>query len=56
MEEEQVFKTEGLTIGALAERLGEHEYGQTPTEFRKAALDPGILADSGIGEASSKTS
>jgi hypothetical protein len=26
IEEEQVYKTEGLTIGALAERLGEHEY------------------------------
>jgi AraC-like DNA-binding protein len=26
IEEEQVFKTEGLTIGGLAERLGEHEY------------------------------
>jgi AraC-like DNA-binding protein len=26
VEEEQVFKTEGLTIGALAERLGEPEY------------------------------
>ena len=30
--------------------------GQTPTEFRKAALEHGILADSGIGEASSKGS
>jgi AraC-like DNA-binding protein len=120
VEEEQVFKTEGLTIGALAERLGEHEYkvrqlinthlgfrnfgaflnhyrvrearkvladpgqrqlgvaevayrfgysslgpfnrafkeivGQTPTEFRKAALEQEILADSGIGEASPKRS
>jgi AraC-like DNA-binding protein len=26
IEEEQIFKTEGLTIGALAGRLGEHEY------------------------------
>jgi AraC-like DNA-binding protein len=120
IEEEQVFKTEGLTIGALAERLGEHEYkvrqlinarlgfrnfgaflnhyrvrearkvlsdprqrhlgvaevayrfgysslgpfnrafkeivGQTPTEFRKAALEREILADSAIVEASSKKS
>jgi len=118
IEEEQVYKTEGLTIGALAERLGEHEYkvrqlinarlgfrnfgaflnhyrvrealkvlanpgqkqlgvaevayrfgysslgpfnrafkeivGQTPTEYRKAALEHVILADSGMGEASSK--
>ena len=30
--------------------------GQTPTEFRKAALDPELLADSGIGQASSKRS
>jgi AraC-like DNA-binding protein len=120
IEEEQVFKAEGLTIGALAERLGEHEYkvrqlinthlgfrnfgaflnhyrvrearklladpgkkrlgvaeiayrfgysslgpfnrafkeivGQTPTEFRKTALEKGVLADSAIGEASSKKS
>ena len=120
IEEEQVYNTEGLTIGALAERLGEHEYkvrqlinarlgfrnfgaflnhyrvrearkvladpgqkqvgvaevayrfgysslgpfnrafkeivGQTPTEYRKAALEQVILADSGIGEASSKGS
>jgi AraC-like DNA-binding protein len=120
IEEEQIYKTEGLTIGALAERLGEHEYkvrqlinarlgfrnfgaflnhyrvrearkvladpaqkqlgvaevayrfgysslgpfnrafkeiaGQTPTEYRKAALEHVILADSGIGEASSKGS
>ena len=120
IEEEQVFRTEGLTIGALAGRLGEHEYkvrqlinaqlgfrnfnaflnhfrvrearklladpgqkqlgvaeiayrfgysslgpfnrafkeivGQTPTEFRKAALDRELLADSGIGQASSKRS
>src|SRR5262249_3958375 len=26
IEDDHVFKTEGLTIGALAERLGEHEY------------------------------
>lgn len=26
IEEEHVYKTEGLTIGALADRLGEHEY------------------------------
>jgi len=120
IEEEQVYKTEGLTIGALAERLGEHEYkvrqlinarlgfrnfgaflnhyrvraarqiladpaqkqlgvaeiayrlgyaslgpfnrafkeivGQTPTEYRKAALERENVADSGIGEASSKGS
>jgi AraC-like DNA-binding protein len=120
IEEEQVYKTEGLTIGALAERLGDHEYkvrqlinarlgfrnfgaflnhyrvreaqkiladpgqrqigvaevayrlgysslgpfnrafreivGQTPTEYRKTALELVILADSGIGEASSKGS
>lgn len=120
IEEEQVFKTDGLTIGALAGQLGEHEYkvrqlinaqlgfrnfgaflnhfrvrearkvladpaqkqqgiaeiayrfgysslgpfnrafkeivGQTPTEFRKAALDRELLADSGIGQASSKRS
>lgn len=120
IEEDQVFTTEGLTIGALAERLGEHEYkvrqlinarlgfrnfgaflnhyrvrearkvladpgqrqlgvaevayrfgyaslgpfnrafkeivGQTPTEFRRAALGQEILADSAIGEASSKGS
>ena len=120
IEEEQVYTTEGLTIGALAERLGEHEYkvrqlinarlgfrnfgaflnhyrvaearkvladpgqrqlgvaevayrfgysslgpfnrafkeivGQTPTEYRKAALEQEILADSGIDEASSKRS
>jgi AraC-like DNA-binding protein len=112
--------TVGLTIGDLAERLGEHEYkvrqlinarlgfrnfgaflnhyrvrdarqvladpgqkhlgvaevayrfgysslgpfnrafkeivGQTPTEYRKAALEQAILADSGTGEASSKGS
>jgi AraC-like DNA-binding protein len=118
VEEEQVFKTEGLTIGGLAERLGEPEYkvrqlinshlgfrnfvaflnhyrirearkvladpaekqlgvaevafrfgysslgpfnrafkeivGQTPTEYRKAALDKEILASSETGEASSK--
>jgi AraC-like DNA-binding protein len=120
IEEEQIYRTEGLTIGALAERLGEQEYkvrqlinarlgfrnfgaflnhyrvrearsvladpgqkqlgvaevafrlgysslgpfnrafkeivGQTPTEFRKTALEHGILADSEIGEASSKGS
>jgi AraC-like DNA-binding protein len=120
IEEEQVFKTEGLTIGGLAERLGEQEYkvrqlinvhlgfrnfgaflnhyrirearkvladpsqkqlgiaevayrfgysslgpfnrafkeivGQTPTEYRKAALEREILADSKTGEPSSKTS
>lgn len=120
IEEEHVFKTEGLTIGGLAERLGEHEYkvrrlinahlgfrnfgaflnhyrvrearkilgepsqkqlgvaeiayrfgysslgpfnrafreivGQTPTEYRKAALEREMLADSGTGEASSKGS
>jgi len=120
IEEEQVYKTEGLTIGDLAQRLGEQEYkvrqlintqlgfrnfgaflnhyrvrearklladpgqkqvgvaevayrfgysslgpfnrafkeivGQTPTEYRKAALEKQILADSGIGEASSKRS
>jgi len=120
IEEEQVYKTEGLTIGDLAERLGEHEYkvrqlinarlgfrnfgaflnhyrvrealrvlgdpgqkqlgvaevayrfgysslgpfnrafkeivGQTPTEYRKAAQEQVILADSGTGEASSKGS
>jgi AraC-like DNA-binding protein len=120
IDEEEVFKTDGLTIGALAERLGEHEYkvrrlinshlgfrnfgaflnhyrirearkvladpgqrqlgvaeiayrygysslgpfnrafreivGQTPTEYRKAALERQILADSGTGEASSKKS
>jgi AraC-like DNA-binding protein len=120
IEEEQVYKTEGLTIGALAERLGELEYkvrqlintrlgfrnfgaflnhyrvrearkvladpgqkqlgvaeiayrlgyaslgpfnrafkeivGQTPTEYRKAAQEREIVADSGIGEASSKGS
>ena len=118
IEEEQVFKTEGLTIGGLAERLGEPEYkvrqlinarlgfrnfvaflnhyrirearkvladptqkqlgvaevafrfgysslgpfnrafkeivGQTPTEYRKAAQDQEILANSGTGEASAK--
>lgn len=118
IEEEQVFKIEGLTIGGLAERLGEPEYkvrqlinsrlgfrnfvaflnhyrirearkvladpaqkqlgvaevafrfgysslgpfnrafkeivGQTPTEYRKAALDGEILANSGTGEASAK--
>jgi len=120
IEEEQIFRTEGLTIGALAGRLGEQEYkvrqlinahlgfrnfnaflnhfrvrearklladpaqkhlgiaeiafrfgysslgpfnrafkeivGQTPTDFRKAALDQELLADSGIGQASSKRS
>jgi AraC-like DNA-binding protein len=120
IEEEQVYKTEGLTIGTLAERLGEAEYkvrqlinahlgfrnfgaflnhyrvrearkvladpaqkglgvaeiayrfgyaslgpfnrafkeivGQTPTEYRKAATEREILADSEIGEASSKRS
>jgi AraC-like DNA-binding protein len=120
IEEEQVFKTEGLTIGGLAERLGEQEYkvrqlinarlgfrnfgaflnhyrvrearkvladptqnglgvaeiayrfgyaslgpfnrafkeivGRTPTEYRKTASDREILADSKIGEASSKRS
>jgi AraC-like DNA-binding protein len=120
IEEDQVFKTEGLTIGALAERLGEQEYkvrrlinaqlgfrnfgaflnhyrvrearkllgdpgqkqlgvaeiayrfgysslgpfnrafkeivGQTPTEYRKAALDRPMLADSGTGETPSKRS
>ena len=120
IEEEHVYTTVGLTIGALAERLGEHEYkvrqlinarlgfrnfgaflnqyrvrdalkvladpgqkqlgvaevayrlgysslgpfnrafkeivGQTPTEYRKAALEQVILADSGTGEASSKGS
>jgi AraC-like DNA-binding protein len=120
IEEDQVFKTEGLTIGALAERLGEHEYkvrqlinmslgfrnfgaflnhyrvreackvladpaqrqlgiaeiayrlgyaslgpfnrafkeivGETPTEYRKGALDQEMLADSEIGQASSKGS
>jgi AraC-like DNA-binding protein len=118
VEGEQIFKTDGLTIGALAERLGEPEYkvrqlinarlgfrnfgaflnhyrvreackvladpgqrqlgvaeiayrhgyaslgpfnrafkeivGQTPTEYRKAALDREMLADSEIGDASSK--
>jgi AraC-like DNA-binding protein len=118
IQEEQVFRTEGLTIGALARRLGEHEYrvrqlintqlgfrnfnaflnhfrvqearrllsdprqtelgvaeiayrlgyaslgpfnrafkeitGRTPTEFKKAALGPGTLADSGIGEPPSR--
>jgi AraC-like DNA-binding protein len=118
IEEEQVFKTEGLTIGGLAERLGEQEYkvrqlinarlgfrnfgaflnhyrvkearriladpgqkqlgvaevayrlgysslgpfnrafkdlvGQTPTEYRKAAQEREILADSESGESSSK--
>jgi AraC-like DNA-binding protein len=118
IEEEAIFKTEGLTIGALAERLDEHEYkvrqlintqlgfrnfgaflnhyrvresrrlladpgqkqlgvaeiayrygysslgpfnrafkeivGQTPTEYRKAALEREMLADSKTGEASSK--
>jgi AraC-like DNA-binding protein len=117
IEEEQVFKVEGLTIGALAERLGEQEYkvrqlinarlgfrnfgsflnhyrirearkiladpaqkhlgvaevayrhgysslgpfnrafkeivGQTPTEYRKAALEQETLADSEIGKPSS---
>src|SRR4030095_8105980 len=61
IEDEQVFKTEGLTIGALAERLGEHEYkGRPPIHthlgFRnlRAVLDhcrvrePGkVLADPG---------
>jgi AraC-like DNA-binding protein len=120
IEEEHVYMTVGLTIGGLAERLGEHEYkvrqlinarlgfrnfgaflnhyrvrdalkvladpgqkqlgvaevayrfgysslgpfnrafkeivGQTPTEYRKAALEQVILADSGTGEASSKGS
>ena len=120
IEEEHVYRTEGLTIGALADRLGEHEYkvrqlinahlgfrnfgaflnhyrveearklladpaqkqlgvaeiafrlgysslgpfnrafkemvGQTPTEYRKAALEQVLLADSGIGEAPSKRS
>jgi AraC-like DNA-binding protein len=120
IEEEQIFKTDGLTIGVLAERLGEHEYkvrqlintslgfrnfgaflnhyrvreackvladpaqrqlgiaeiayrhgysslgpfnrafkeivGQTPTEYRKAALDQPMLADSEIGQTSSKRS
>jgi AraC-like DNA-binding protein len=120
IEEEQVFKIESLTIGGLAERLGEQEYkvrrlinahlgfrnfgaflnhyrirearkaladpaqkhlgvaeiayrfgysslgpfnrafkeivGQTPTEYRKTALEGQILADSGTGEASSKGS
>jgi AraC-like DNA-binding protein len=120
IEEEHVYKTEGLTIGDLAARLGEQEYkvrqlintrlgfrnfgaflnhyrvrealkvladpgqrhlgvaevayrfgysslgpfnrafkeivGQTPTEYRKAALEREILADSGTGEASSKGS
>lgn len=118
IEAEQVFKIEGLTIGGLAERLGEPEYkvrqlinarlgfrnfvaflnhyrirearkvladpgqkqvgvaevafrfgygslgpfnrafkeivGQTPTEYRKAALGRESLADSGTGEAASK--
>ena len=118
IEGEQIFKTEGLTIGALAERLGEPEYkvrqlinarlgfrnfgaflnhyrvreackiladsgqrqlgvaeiayrygyaslgpfnrafkeivGQTPTDYRKAALERERLADSESGEASSK--
>lgn len=118
IEEDRVFLTEGLTIGVLAEKLGEQEYkvrqlinaqlgfrnfgaflnhyrvreackvladpasralgiaeiayrhgysslgpfnrafkdlvGQTPTEYRKGTLDREILADSGIGEASSK--
>jgi AraC-like DNA-binding protein len=120
IEEEHVYMTVGLTIGDLAERLGEHEYkvrqlinarlgfrnfgsflnhyrvrdalkvladpgqkqlgvaeiayrfgysslgpfnrafkeivGQTPTEYRKAALEHVILADSGNGKASSKGS
>lgn len=120
IEEEHIYRTEGLTIGALADRLGEQEYkvrqlinarlgfrnfvaflnhyriqearatlgdpaqkhlgvaemanrlgysslgpfnrafkemvGQTPTEYRKAAQDEQILADSGIGEATSKRS
>ena len=30
--------------------------GQTPTEYRKAALEQEILADSETGEASSKSS
>jgi len=30
--------------------------GQTPTEYRKAALEQALLADSGIGEAPSKGS
>jgi len=120
IEEDHVFRQEGLTIGALAARLGEQEYkvrqlvnahlgfrnfsaflnhlrvgearklladprqkhlgvaeiayrlgysslgpfnrafkeltGQTPTEFRKAALGDEILADSEIGQPPSKTS
>jgi AraC-like DNA-binding protein len=120
IDEDRVYRTEGLTIGALAERLGEHEYkvrqlinthlgfrnfgaflnhyrveearqlladpaqrhlgvaevayrlgysslgpfnrafkettGQTPTEYRKAALERASLADSEIGEAPSKRS
>ena len=120
VQEEHVYRTEGLTIGTLADRLGEHEYkirqlinarlgfrnfvaflnhyrveeackiladpaqrqlgvaevayrlgyaslgpfnrafkemvGQTPTEYRKAALEQQTLADSGIGEATSKRS
>jgi AraC-like DNA-binding protein len=118
IEREQVFREEGLTIGALAERMGEQEYkvrqlinarlgfrnfgaflnhyrlreackvladpgqrhlgvaeiayrhgysslgpfnrafkeivGQTPTEYRKAALEKESLADSGTGHPSSK--
>jgi AraC-like DNA-binding protein len=120
IEDEQVFKTEGLTIGGLAERLGEQEYkvrqlinaqlgfrnfgaflnhfrvrearkvladpghkqltvaevayrfgyaslgpfnrafkeivGQTPTEFRRAARERQMLAESEIDQASSKRS
>jgi AraC-like DNA-binding protein len=119
IEAEQIFKTEGLTIGALAERLGEPEYkvrqlinarlgfrnfvaflnhyrirearkvlgdpgqrhlgvaevayrfgysslgpfnrafkeiaGQTPTEYRKAAQEQEMLADSKTGEGFSKS-
>jgi AraC-like DNA-binding protein len=120
IEEDHVYRTEGLTIGALADGLGEQEYkvrqlinthlgfrnfgaflnhyrvqeartlladaaqrqlgiaeiayrlgysslgpfnrafkeivGQTPTEYRKAALEQVSLADSEIGEAPSKRS
>jgi AraC-like DNA-binding protein len=120
LHEEHVYRTEGLTIGMLAGRLGEQEYkvrqlinarlgfrnfvsflnhyrleearqiladpaqkqlgvaevayrlgyaslgpfnrafkemiGQTPTEYRKAALEQQTLADSGIGQVTSKRS
>jgi AraC-like DNA-binding protein len=118
IEDEQIFRTEGLTIAAVAERLGEQEYkvrqlvntrlgfrnfgaflnhyrvreartlladpaqkrlgvaeiafrlgysslgpfnrafkeivGRTPTEYRRASLEPQTLADSATGQPSSK--